>query len=79
MIYDTSDLDIAEIRILLTAAFTPEDLRRFCQDRPLFQPIVAEFGPAHGLNQMIDRVIALAQWKRTRGEARLATARHQGG
>jgi hypothetical protein len=61
MIYDTSDLDIAEIRSLLTAAFTAEDLRRFCQDRPIFQPIVAEFGPAHGLNQMVDRVIDYCQ------------------
>jgi hypothetical protein len=54
------DLDhppLAAVRDLLTAAFTPETLYRFCLDRPLFQPIVAEFGPGHGLDDMIDRVM----------------------
>jgi nucleoside phosphorylase len=48
---------IATIRELLTAAFTPEDLRRFCQDRPAFRAVVASFGPGHGLDDMVDRVI----------------------
>ena len=52
-----SILHIATVRKLLLAAFTPEDLRRFCQDRPLFCPIVDEFGPGHGLSGMVDRVI----------------------
>jgi len=49
--------DIATIRGLLLAAFSPEDLRRFCLDRPTFQPIVDKFGPGHGLDDMVDRVI----------------------
>jgi tetratricopeptide (TPR) repeat protein len=49
--------DLATIRKLLLAAFTAEDLRRFCQDRPLFRPIVAMFGPGHGFKDMVDRVI----------------------
>ncbi|MBN1658438.1 MAG: SIR2 family protein [Anaerolineae bacterium] len=48
---------LAAIRALLRAAFTPQDLRRFCEDRPLFRPIVDEFGPAHGLNDMVDEVV----------------------
>ena len=48
--------DIAKIRQLLTEAFTPEELRRFCLDRPLFQPVVDRFGPAHGLDDMVDEV-----------------------
>lgn len=48
--------DFAEIRELLLAAFTPEELRRFCQDRSLFQPVVYEFGPGQGLDDMVDRV-----------------------
>lgn len=48
---------IAAIEGLLLAAFTPEDLRRFCRDRPDFRPIVARFGPGQGLYDMVDRVI----------------------
>jgi hypothetical protein len=45
------------IRELLTAAFTPEDLRRFCQDRSAFRGIVDRFGPGHGLDDMVDEVV----------------------
>lgn len=53
-----TDYDIAAIRRLLLAAFTPETLRRFCQDRPTFQAIMNEFGPGQGLSDMVDRVIS---------------------
>jgi hypothetical protein len=53
---DTQSYDFAEVRELLLAAFTPEELRRFCQDRSLFQPVVYEFGPGQGLDDMVDRV-----------------------
>jgi hypothetical protein len=49
--------NIAAIRRLLRDAFTPEELRRFCQDHPTFQPIVANLGPGYSLNDMIDQVI----------------------
>ena len=52
-----SAYNIAAIRKLLMAAFTPEDLRRFCQDRPLFRPIVTRFGVGHGFEDLVDRVI----------------------
>ena len=52
-----SAYDVAAIRKLLMAAFTPDDLRRFCQDRPSFQPIVDRFSPNHGLDGMVDEVI----------------------
>lgn len=53
--------DIAAIRQLLLAAFTPQTLRRFCQDRPIFRPIIDEFGPGHGLSDMVDRVVDYCQ------------------
>lgn len=52
------DPPLAVVRKLLLAAFTPEALRRFCLDRPAFQPVVAEFGPGHGLHDMVDRLLA---------------------
>jgi hypothetical protein len=48
---------IAAIRDLLTAAFTAKGLYRFCQDRPDFRPLVAQFGSGQGLDDMVDRVI----------------------
>jgi photosystem II stability/assembly factor-like uncharacterized protein len=57
MTNDVQEHDIAKIRELLTVAFTDKQLRRFCLDRPSFQPIVARFGPAHGLDDMVDEVI----------------------
>ena len=53
----TASYNVGAIRELLLAAFTPQDLRRFCQDRLLFQPIVVRFGPGHGLDDMVDEVI----------------------
>ena len=53
----TQGYDLAAIRELLLAAFTLKTLRRFCQDRPTFRPIVNEFGPDHELNDMVDRVV----------------------
>ncbi len=51
------DYDLAAIRCLLTAAFSPETLHSFLHDRPLFEPIILVFGPGHGLRDMVDRVI----------------------
>ncbi len=51
------EYDLAAIRRLLLAAFTAQTLRRFCQDRRIFRPVVADFGPGSGLNDMVDRVI----------------------
>ena len=53
----TQDHNIAAIRQLLLAAFTPEELRRFCYDRPEFRPVVRRFGPGHGLDDMVDELI----------------------
>lgn len=58
---DLQAYNIAEIRQLLLVAFTPEELRRFCQDRPLFQPIIIRFSPDHGLDDMVDKVIDYCQ------------------
>ena len=54
---NTSSYDLTAIHKLLTAAFGAEELRRFCRSHPLFQPVVANFGPNYNLNQMADEVI----------------------
>jgi hypothetical protein len=54
---DTQSYNVASIRKLLRAAFTSEELRRFCQDNPAFQPIIPKFGPKSSLDDMIDQVI----------------------
>jgi tetratricopeptide (TPR) repeat protein len=46
-----------KIRDLLEHAFTAEELERFCEDRPIFQPIVKRFGPSFGLDDMAEEVI----------------------
>jgi Tol biopolymer transport system component len=53
--------DIATVRQLLRAAFTAEDLRRFCQDRPAFRPILADLGSDPGLNKTVDVLISYCQ------------------
>jgi hypothetical protein len=45
------------IRDLLLAAFTAEELRRFCQDRPTFRPVTKRFGSGQGLDDMVDEVM----------------------
>jgi formylglycine-generating enzyme required for sulfatase activity len=57
VIHDRQEHDLGKIRTLLTKAFTAKDLRRFCQDRPLFRPICGRFGAALKLNDMVDEVI----------------------
>lgn len=54
---DPDNPPIAAIRELLTASFTPQTLQRFCQDRPVFRPVVNSFGPGHGLSDMVDELI----------------------
>ncbi len=53
--------DLGAIRQLLVAAFTPETLHSFCQDRSNFRPIVNDFGPGQGLNAMVDHVVTYCQ------------------
>ncbi len=68
---DPDNPPVAAIRGLLEAAFTAEELRRFCRDRPAFRPVVASFGPGQGLDDMVDRVIEYCQ-KRLEWDALLA-------
>jgi hypothetical protein len=49
--------NIAVIRELLQAAFNPQTLHRFCLDRPLLKPIVDQFGPGQGEDDMVDEVL----------------------
>lgn len=60
----TAQYDIAEIRSLLKDAFTAEELRRFCQDRPYLRPILSQFGPRSSLDDLTDIVIEYCQTHR---------------
>jgi hypothetical protein len=55
---DPDNPPIAAIRELLTTSFAAETLERFCMDRPVFRPVVKSFGPGHGLDDMVDELIA---------------------
>jgi hypothetical protein len=54
---DADNPPIAAIRDLLEAAFTAKTLKRFCQDRPDFRPLVTDFSPSDGLSDMVERII----------------------
>lgn len=57
MIDKRQQYKIAAIRQLLRAAFTADDLRRFCLDRPAFRFLLDHFGPGFSFLQMIDAVL----------------------
>ena len=54
---DLENPPLAAIRKLLLDAFTAQGLRRFLEDRPALRHIVNAFGPGHGFDDMVDRVI----------------------
>ena len=58
---DLENPPLAAIRRLLLEAFTAQGLRRFLQDRPVLRHIVNAFGPGHGFDEMVDRVIDRCQ------------------
>jgi hypothetical protein len=64
--------DLGAFRRLLLAAFTAEDLRRFCEDRPSFRPIVARLSPQCGLDDMVDEVLHYCGTRRLFGELEAA-------
>lgn len=51
------DPPYAALRKLLMEAFSPRDLRRFCEERRAFQPVVARIGSAQRLDDMVDEVL----------------------
>ena len=51
------EYNLAAIRQLLLNSFSAKELRRFCQDRMAFRPIVADFGPGANKNDMVDRML----------------------
>jgi DNA-binding NarL/FixJ family response regulator len=55
--------NIGAIRSLLRDAFSAVELKRFCQDRPLFRSIIDLFGPNSGLE---DRVAVVIDYCETR-------------
>jgi hypothetical protein len=51
------EYNLAAIRSLIRDAFEARELRRFCQDRPTFRPLLSRFGPGFSFEEMIDAVI----------------------
>jgi hypothetical protein len=54
---DPEAVPFAAIRDLLEAAFDAETLRRFCQDRPAFAPLLRRFAPTDGLASLVATVL----------------------
>lgn len=57
MIEAEQDYNISGIRKLFVAAFTVEDLKRFCRDRPALESITTRSSPNASLQDMVDEVI----------------------
>jgi hypothetical protein len=55
------EYDLARIRKLLSRAFTAPELRRFCQDRPVFSPVLEWFGPSQSFADWVDALIDYCQ------------------
>jgi hypothetical protein len=53
--------NIAAIRQLLLAAFTAEELRRFCQDRPEFRPVLEDFPTRASQHETVEQVIGYCE------------------
>jgi hypothetical protein len=68
MRHKSQDFDLGAIRNLLSEAFTAVELRRFCQDRALFAPVVAEFGHGQGVQASVDALIDYCRTRRLFGE-----------
>ncbi|MBN1659568.1 MAG: protein kinase [Anaerolineae bacterium] len=50
--------NLAVVRELLLAAFTAEEMRRFCLDHPNLSAVCQRFGEGAGLDDMVDEVIS---------------------
>ncbi|MBN1810840.1 MAG: hypothetical protein JXA14_03295 [Anaerolineae bacterium] len=57
MTQDMEAYNTAVVRKLLQAAFTADELRRFCQDRPIFGPVLVDVPARASLNEMADVLI----------------------
>jgi len=53
--------NVAVVRRLLISAFTPEGLKRFCQDQPALADVIPRFGIGQGLDDMAGEVIDYCQ------------------
>lgn len=62
------EYNIAAVRGLLTDAFAPRDLWRFCQDRTDFRPVLVQLGYNPTLADMVDAVLVHCQTKLLFGE-----------
>jgi len=54
---------LANIRALLTAGFTPDELRRFCYDTPEFRAVYDQLAPETGKAKIIDLLLEHAERK----------------
>lgn len=75
MASDVQSYNIGAIRELLLAAFTPQELRRLCQDQEVLRPIVAGLGVKEGLDEMVDHIIDYCETRLLFGELMVAIRR----
>lgn len=53
--------NLAAVRGLLLAAFTTEELHRFCFDTPLFRPVHDQFALGMGKADLVDRILEFSE------------------
>jgi hypothetical protein len=58
---DADDPPYAALRALLLEAFSPDDLRRFCQERSSFRPVLSNIGAGASPNEIIDALFELCR------------------
>ncbi len=58
---DADNPPYSALRALLLEAFTPDDLRRFCQERAHFRPILSNIGSGASANEIIDALFELCR------------------
>jgi 3',5'-cyclic AMP phosphodiesterase CpdA len=58
---DADNPPYAALRALLLEAFTPDDLRRFCQDRSGFRPVLNNIGSGASANEIVDALFELCR------------------
>lgn len=68
MVEDIHVYNLATIQDLLLAAFTAEELKRFCRDRPTLHPILYDLSPNASLNQVADQIITHCEHRSLFGE-----------
>ncbi|MGD8626024.1 MAG: hypothetical protein PVJ34_15915 [Anaerolineae bacterium] len=56
-----STVQSAVIRNLILDSFTAQELKEFCQDRPVFRPALRKFGPKSTMEERVDALLEFSE------------------